>query len=294
MRCCKTWNEAIGTPNCLRVLRYSSVASLALFIAPTASAHSSAVAKSTASSISGIAPCSGPSKSPSPTRTATSRTSAARWPSTVRLGLSVTPAAFGSTRNRLTPAASAPLRAETINRWAVAAPITTHFSPFNTQPLPSACAVLLLGLRSYRPAGSSPAKASCTEPSINPGNSAARWAAEPARDTSRPPRPMVSSSGSTTSASPQASIAAIKSSAPPPKPPSASASVIAVRPISAKVDQTAALWPVADCRISLRLSKVYSLARNFWIESASCCCSSLSSKFMFCPRGVSQRRAAPS
>ena len=53
MRCCSAWNVPIGTPNCLRVFRYSSVVSLANFIAPTASAQSSAVAKSTASSISG-------------------------------------------------------------------------------------------------------------------------------------------------------------------------------------------------------------------------------------------------
>ena len=51
MRCCSAWNVPIGTPNCLRVLRYSSVVSQANFIAPTASAQTSAVAKSVVSSI---------------------------------------------------------------------------------------------------------------------------------------------------------------------------------------------------------------------------------------------------
>ena len=52
MRCCSAWKVPIGTPNCLRVFRYSSVASQANFIAPTASAQTSAVAKSVTSSIS--------------------------------------------------------------------------------------------------------------------------------------------------------------------------------------------------------------------------------------------------
>src|SRR5581483_1166457 len=46
MRCCSAWKVPIGTPNCLRVLRYSSVASQAYCIAPTASAQASAAAKS--------------------------------------------------------------------------------------------------------------------------------------------------------------------------------------------------------------------------------------------------------
>ena len=50
MRCCSAWKVPIGTPNCLRVFRYSSVVSQANFIAPTASAHTSAAAKSSASS----------------------------------------------------------------------------------------------------------------------------------------------------------------------------------------------------------------------------------------------------
>ncbi len=43
MRCCSAWKVPIGTPNCLRVFRYSSVVSQANFIAPTASAQISAV-----------------------------------------------------------------------------------------------------------------------------------------------------------------------------------------------------------------------------------------------------------
>ena len=35
IRCCSAWNDPIGTPNCLRVFKYSSVASLADLIAPT-------------------------------------------------------------------------------------------------------------------------------------------------------------------------------------------------------------------------------------------------------------------
>ena len=74
----------MGVPNCLRVLRYSSVASLADFMAPTASQHSSAVAKSTASSMAGMAAPSVPSKASAVTDTRVSVMSAARWPSTVR------------------------------------------------------------------------------------------------------------------------------------------------------------------------------------------------------------------
>ncbi len=40
MRCCSAWKLPIGTPNCLRVRRYSSVAALAASIAPSASAQS--------------------------------------------------------------------------------------------------------------------------------------------------------------------------------------------------------------------------------------------------------------
>ncbi len=87
MRCCSTWKDAIGTPNCLRVFRYSSVASLAYCIAPMASAHSSAVAKSTASSIKGSAPPSGPSSASASSFTPVNLMSAARCPSTVRHGL---------------------------------------------------------------------------------------------------------------------------------------------------------------------------------------------------------------
>ena len=50
MRCCSAWNAPIGTPNCLRVFRYSSVVSQANFIAPTASAQESAAPKSRTSS----------------------------------------------------------------------------------------------------------------------------------------------------------------------------------------------------------------------------------------------------
>ena len=64
MRCCSAWKVPIVTPNCLRVFRYSSVVSQANFIAPTASAQISAVAKSITSSITGSAPPSVPSSSP--------------------------------------------------------------------------------------------------------------------------------------------------------------------------------------------------------------------------------------
>ena len=40
MRCCSTWNEPIGTPNCLRVLVYATVESNIACMQPTASAPS--------------------------------------------------------------------------------------------------------------------------------------------------------------------------------------------------------------------------------------------------------------
>ena len=46
MRCCSTWNVPSATPNCLRVLLYSSVDEFSSVIAPTASAHSAAMARS--------------------------------------------------------------------------------------------------------------------------------------------------------------------------------------------------------------------------------------------------------
>ena len=81
IRCCSAWKVPIGTPNCLRVLRYSSVASQENFIAPTASAQMSAVAKSTTASITGSALPSAPSNSPG---VFASTTSAARISSSVR------------------------------------------------------------------------------------------------------------------------------------------------------------------------------------------------------------------
>ena len=88
MRCCSAWNAPIGTPNCLRVLRYSSVVSLAYLIAPTASAQSSAMAKSVDLDRSAA--------TPRPRRRAARRrrrvrsrkaTSAASMPSMVRYGV---------------------------------------------------------------------------------------------------------------------------------------------------------------------------------------------------------------
>ena len=58
---------------------------------------------------------------------------------------------------------------------------------------------------------------------------------------------------------------------------------MAVRPISAKVAQVASLTPLAELRMALRFSKSYWLARYLPRLSASCCCSSLYSKFMSCP-----------
>ena len=52
MRCCSTWNLPIGTPNCLRVLQYSTVVSLSTFIAPIASAESAAMPSSVTCSTS--------------------------------------------------------------------------------------------------------------------------------------------------------------------------------------------------------------------------------------------------
>jgi len=81
MRCCSAWKVPIGTPNCLRVLRYSSVVSQENFMAPTASAQTSAVPKSATASITAIALPSAPTSSAAvPENT----TSAARISSRVR------------------------------------------------------------------------------------------------------------------------------------------------------------------------------------------------------------------
>ena len=77
-----------------------------------------------------------------------------------------------------------------------------------------------------------------------------------------------------------ASMTAIKSIAPPPKPLSASVSVMAVKPISAKVCQAASLTPDSELMIALRFSKLYSLMRYLLTESANCFCSCVSSKFI--------------
>ena len=55
MRCCSTWNLPIGTPNCLRVLEYSTVASSSTFMQPTASPQCAAMASSMTRSTSGSA-----------------------------------------------------------------------------------------------------------------------------------------------------------------------------------------------------------------------------------------------
>ena len=54
-RCCRVWKLPIGTPNCFRVLRYSTVVFSDSSIAPTASAHIAVRASSTTRSISGKA-----------------------------------------------------------------------------------------------------------------------------------------------------------------------------------------------------------------------------------------------
>ena len=54
-RCCRVWKLPIGTPNCFRVFRYSTVVFSDSSIAPTASAHIAVRASSTTRSISGSA-----------------------------------------------------------------------------------------------------------------------------------------------------------------------------------------------------------------------------------------------
>ena len=80
-RCCNTWKLPIGRPNCWRVFRYSSVVSCITCMVPTASAHSAAIASSTACSIAGRQ--SVPNTASAATRTPDSVSSAARSPSCV-------------------------------------------------------------------------------------------------------------------------------------------------------------------------------------------------------------------
>ena len=84
IRCCSTWKVPMGTPNCLRVFRYSSVVSFANLIAPTASQQASTVAKSTASSMAGKAWPASPSSASAGSFTPAKLTSAARRLSMVR------------------------------------------------------------------------------------------------------------------------------------------------------------------------------------------------------------------
>ncbi len=59
----------LATPNCLRVLMYSSVIALSVSMMPTASAHSATTARSTARTMRGSAPSRGPSCASQPTAT---------------------------------------------------------------------------------------------------------------------------------------------------------------------------------------------------------------------------------
>ena len=78
MRCCSTWNLPIGTPNCLRVLMYSSVAALIASMQPVASAQSATMARSTESSTTGKASSTLPSTASAPTETLSKVSSEAR------------------------------------------------------------------------------------------------------------------------------------------------------------------------------------------------------------------------
>src|ERR1700737_3074612 len=109
MRCCSAWNLPMGTPNCLRVFEYSTVASKTACSAPTASAQRAAVPTSQADDSAGSAPPSGPSKAARGTRTSRNTTSEARWPSRVGYVSSETPPASRGTRKRGSPASSAGL-----------------------------------------------------------------------------------------------------------------------------------------------------------------------------------------
>ena len=94
-------------PNWTRVLRYSSVVSLAACMAPTASQQTAAAPRSYARSMSASAPSSRPSKALAGTCTFVSVSSAAPRSSIICTGRRVTPGALASTRNSDTSAASA-------------------------------------------------------------------------------------------------------------------------------------------------------------------------------------------
>ena len=68
-RCCNTWKLPMATPNCLRVFIYSTVVSCIAAMAPTASAHSAAIAASVMRSISGKAAPGSPIAAAASTRT---------------------------------------------------------------------------------------------------------------------------------------------------------------------------------------------------------------------------------
>ena len=99
--------------------------------------------------------------------------------------VSVTPAAFGSTRNRSTASSASPVRARTTSRSAELAKYTCCLVPVSVNPSPSASA------RSCTPrgpkpfSGSSQAGVRIAAPVATFGSHSSRWASEPAR-TSAP------------------------------------------------------------------------------------------------------------
>src|SRR5260370_22658282 len=118
-------------------------------------------------------------------------------------------------------------------------------------------------------------------------------ASDPARATSRPPRPTLTQYGSTTSPSPSASITSITSTAVPPNPPCSSANGTPSNPISANAAHTVSLHPLAESTIFARLSIEYSFAKYRFSESARSCCSSVKSKFIEQLLDERVRHAAP-
>ena len=185
IRCCNAWNEPRGTPNCWRDFRNASVASLALDIAPTASEHSNALAKSTASSISGNAPPSWPSRASAGKAAAIKPDIAG--PSAVQSPVAVDSHAWvGPLDEKKAGAAGGAGRDHhDVCPWCAIG----HQLAIVQLPAPRDLrAVVAAGSSAKRRSDSRKAKQALRLPSSSDGSQARRWVASPARAISRPAR----------------------------------------------------------------------------------------------------------
>ncbi|MNQ95627.1 hypothetical protein D3C85_1111920 [compost metagenome] len=153
MRCCKAWNEPMGTPNCLRIFRYSAVASRVFSMPPISSAQSATMPWDRPSRSAGK-PCpASPSSASAATATPSKLSSSAQLPSCRGSAWRSSPGLSASTSSRLMPAVPA-IRAETMKARAPAAPSTRLLRPYRRKPSPLRSARSVTGSGMPREPGS--------------------------------------------------------------------------------------------------------------------------------------------